>query len=89
VEFVDGGLSGNLGGFRMAYCHSIFSSVAGLVRTDGDTSSKDSVRLIESMSFGPLLAEEELCSLSIGKVAMKLDIEPGLLVSVSEDNETE
>jgi hypothetical protein len=35
------------------------------------------------------LAEEELWFLSTGKVAMKFETEPGLLVSVSEDNETE
>ena len=82
---VGDGLSGSFGGFRVAYCHSILSTVAGLAREEADTSSYDSERLTESAS-----TDEPLRSRSMGKVAMKFETEPlGVLVSVSEDSETE
>src|SRR6266508_3724756 len=74
---VGDGLSGSFGGFRVAYCHSIFSTAAGLARQDADTSSYDSERLTESAS-----ADEPLRSRSTGKVAIKFETEPlGVLVS--------
>jgi len=54
-------------------------SVAGLASGDDETSSHDSVRLTASLSPPT----------SPGKVAMKLDSEPGVLMSVSDDSETE
>lgn len=77
-------------GFRLAMAFSqsreIIRSVAGLASEVVDTSSYDSPRLMESASL-PL---ESFCSSwSMGNVAMKLETEPGVLGSVSEERETE
>lgn len=56
-------------------------SVLGLAREDAETSSYDSDRLTESESPFLRAAGGELCNASMGKVAMWLATEPGVLGS--------
>jgi hypothetical protein len=64
----------------------IMASIAGLARELVETSSYDSPRLMVSASLPLLVAEY---SRSMGNVAMKLVMEPGVLGSVSEERDTE
>lgn len=87
VGLAELGRSGSLGGTDLrgtgarSHARLMRRSVLGLAREDADTSSYDSDRLTESESPALRAGGGELCSASMGKVAMWLVTEPGVLGS--------